>query len=44
MARANPFKLGKDLWDPSNRFETSWLLNPWLLFVCRAIIVSSLAA
>lgn len=29
-----------DLWDPSSRFQTSWLLPPWLLFVCRFLIVS----
>ncbi|KAF4980698.1 hypothetical protein FZEAL_3366 [Fusarium zealandicum] len=33
-----PFRFGSDLWDPSNRFETSWLLSPWLLFACRALI------
>ncbi|CAM1504656.1 Fc.00g022470.m01.CDS01 [Cosmosporella sp. VM-42] len=38
MARKNPFKFGTDLWDPSNRFETSWLISLWLLFICRAII------
>ncbi|KAK5992472.1 hypothetical protein PT974_05879 [Cladobotryum mycophilum] len=32
------FSFGTDLWDPSQRFETSWLLSPWLLFICRAII------
>ncbi|KAH6900638.1 hypothetical protein B0T10DRAFT_33231 [Thelonectria olida] len=34
----NPFKFGTDLWDPSNRFETSWLLSPWALFAVRAFI------
>ncbi|KAK0391613.1 hypothetical protein NLU13_1113 [Sarocladium strictum] len=29
---------GDDLWDPSHRFETSWLLPPWLLFACRALL------
>ncbi|KAM0299919.1 hypothetical protein HYE67_005778 [Fusarium culmorum] len=38
MAPKNPFRFGSDLWDPSNRFETSWLLNPWLLFAARALI------
>ncbi|KAF4987875.1 hypothetical protein FGRMN_10103 [Fusarium graminum] len=38
MAPQNPFRFGHDLWDPSNRFETSWLLSPWLLFVARALI------
>lgn len=33
------FELGHDLWDPSHRFETSWLLTPWALFYCRALIV-----
>jgi len=32
------FSFGTDLWDPSNRFQTSWLLSPWLLFACRALI------
>ncbi|CAH0041822.1 hypothetical protein V2G26_011219 [Clonostachys chloroleuca] len=34
----NPFALGTGLWDPSHRFETSWLLSPWLLFACRFLI------
>ncbi|KAJ4322537.1 hypothetical protein N0V84_004783 [Fusarium piperis] len=38
MAPKNPFRFGDGLWDPSNRFETSWLLNPWLLFAFRALI------
>lgn len=33
------FRLGSGLWDPSHRYETSWLLPPWLLFICRALIV-----
>ncbi|KAK3310481.1 uncharacterized protein B0T15DRAFT_39568 [Chaetomium strumarium] len=37
MAR-NPFRFGTDTWDPTHRFETSWLLSPWLLFLCRALI------
>lgn len=40
MAPKNPFKFGTDLWDTSNRFETSWLLSPYVLFACRALIVS----
>ncbi|KAF4632374.1 hypothetical protein G7Y89_g5763 [Cudoniella acicularis] len=31
-------KFGEDIWDPSHRFETSWLLSPWVLFGCRAAI------
>ncbi|ETS81910.1 hypothetical protein PFICI_06912 [Pestalotiopsis fici W106-1] len=30
------FKFGDDLWDPSHRFETSWILPPYALFACRA--------
>ncbi|KAK4152239.1 hypothetical protein C8A00DRAFT_44687 [Chaetomidium leptoderma] len=32
------FRFGTDRWDPTHRFETSWLLSPWLLFLCRALI------
>ncbi|PQE23026.1 FAR-17a AIG1 protein [Rutstroemia sp. NJR-2017a WRK4] len=32
------FKFGDDIWDPSHRFETSWLLPPWVLFAVRAAI------
>ncbi|KXH59699.1 hypothetical protein CSAL01_12817 [Colletotrichum salicis] len=32
------FRFGRDLWDPSHRFETSWLLSPYLLAACRALI------
>ncbi|KAJ8066193.1 hypothetical protein OCU04_005279 [Sclerotinia nivalis] len=32
------FKFGTDVWDPTHRFETSWLLSPWALFAVRAII------
>ncbi|KAK3694688.1 hypothetical protein B0T22DRAFT_533691 [Podospora appendiculata] len=32
-----PFAFGTDLWDPSHRFETSWILSPWALFFCRAL-------
>ncbi|KAG9231857.1 hypothetical protein BJ875DRAFT_506413 [Amylocarpus encephaloides] len=39
MARfSNPLKFGDDIWDPSHRFETSWILTPWVLFACRAAI------
>ncbi|KAG9249263.1 hypothetical protein BJ878DRAFT_484541 [Calycina marina] len=31
-------KLGEDVWDPSHRFETSWLMSPWKLFACRAAL------
>ncbi|KAL2130271.1 hypothetical protein VTI74DRAFT_6688 [Chaetomium olivicolor] len=37
MAR-NPFLFGTDIWDPTHRFETSWLLSPWWLFCCRALL------
>ncbi|KAK2597122.1 hypothetical protein N8I77_012989 [Diaporthe amygdali] len=33
----NPLKFGKDLWDPSHRYETSWLLPPYALCACRAV-------
>jgi hypothetical protein len=36
------FAFGNDLWDPSHRFETSWLLPPWFLFGIRAAIVGRL--
>lgn len=39
----NPFKLGKDLWDPSHRYETSWLIPPYALAACRAAFVRSKA-
>ncbi|KAL2166291.1 hypothetical protein VTG60DRAFT_2975 [Thermothelomyces hinnuleus] len=32
------FKFGTGPWDPTHRFETSWLLSPWALFFCRALI------
>ncbi|CZS98825.1 uncharacterized protein RAG0_07383 [Rhynchosporium agropyri] len=35
---AQHLKFGTDLWDPSHRFETSWLLPPWVLFAIRATI------
>lgn len=34
----NDFKFGTDLWDPSHRFETSWLVSPYVLFALRAAI------
>lgn len=33
------FKFSTEVWDPSHRFETSWLLTPWMLFAVRATIV-----
>lgn len=38
MTIKTPFRFTTDLWDPSNRFETSWLIGPWPLFAIRAII------
>ncbi|KAK3394330.1 hypothetical protein B0H63DRAFT_444497 [Podospora didyma] len=37
MSKRRPFAFGTDLWDPSDRFETSWLLSPWALFCFRAL-------
>ncbi|KAL1843767.1 hypothetical protein VTK73DRAFT_2732 [Phialemonium thermophilum] len=39
MARrwTQAFALGKDPWDPTHRFETSWLLPPYVLFAFRAL-------
>ncbi|KAB5578671.1 hypothetical protein GE09DRAFT_953105 [Coniochaeta sp. 2T2.1] len=34
---ARPFAFGKDTFDPTHRFETSWLLPPYLLFFFRAL-------
>ncbi|RYP54008.1 hypothetical protein DL768_001158 [Monosporascus sp. mg162] len=31
------FAFGRDRWDPTHRFETSWLLPPWALFAFRAL-------
>lgn len=39
MAFLQAFKFGSGLWDPSHRYETSWLLPPWLLFFSRALFV-----
>ncbi|KAK7744093.1 hypothetical protein SLS53_003611 [Cytospora paraplurivora] len=33
----NPFNFGTDLWDPSHRYETSWLLPPYVLCAFRAM-------
>ena len=41
-SRFQALKFGHDLWDPSHRFETSWLLPPWVLFAVRALIVRNL--
>ena len=38
-SRMQALRLGTDLWDPSHRFETSWLIPPWILFGIRAAIV-----
>lgn len=35
----NPIRFGTDLWDPSHRFETSWLLPPYALAAVRAVFV-----
>ncbi|KAI1323519.1 hypothetical protein F5Y16DRAFT_383412 [Xylariaceae sp. FL0255] len=34
----NPFKFGTDLWDPSHRFQTSWLVSPYVLFATRVAL------
>ncbi|KAI1772639.1 hypothetical protein F4818DRAFT_134427 [Hypoxylon cercidicola] len=34
----NPFAFGTGPWDPSHRFETSWVLPPFVLFVLRVIM------
>lgn len=36
---SNPLKFGTDLWDPSHRYETSWLLSPYVLCAFRATFV-----
>ncbi|KAI1500282.1 hypothetical protein F5X99DRAFT_252456 [Biscogniauxia marginata] len=38
MAPANPFAFGTDTWDPSHRFQTSWLVSPYVLFAVRALM------
>ena len=40
MGLKHIFSFGTDPWDPSNRFQTSWLMGPWLLFAFRLLIVS----
>ncbi|KAK2625478.1 hypothetical protein QTJ16_004790 [Diplocarpon rosae] len=35
---SSAFSFGTELWDPSHRFQTSWLLPPWVLFGIRATI------
>ncbi|KAK5663759.1 hypothetical protein OQA88_4190 [Cercophora sp. LCS_1] len=37
MAGRGAFRFGTDPWDPSHRFETSWVLSPWVLFWIRAL-------
>ncbi|KAG6003040.1 hypothetical protein E4U21_002429 [Claviceps maximensis] len=32
------FSLGTNRWDPTHRFETSWLFSPWVLFGIRLLI------
>ncbi|KAI1155847.1 hypothetical protein F4825DRAFT_405873 [Nemania diffusa] len=36
MARL--FTLGENPWDPSHRFQTSWLVSPYVLFGIRALL------
>ncbi|KAG8410686.1 hypothetical protein J3459_016974 [Metarhizium acridum] len=38
MAFKAVFSFGTEPFDPTNRFETSWLLPPWMLLACRALI------
>ncbi|KAL1836733.1 hypothetical protein VTJ49DRAFT_4725 [Mycothermus thermophilus] len=38
MGALDAFRFGTDRWDPTHRFETSWLLSPWALFACRALL------
>ncbi|KHN94563.1 FAR-17a/AIG1-like protein [Metarhizium album ARSEF 1941] len=38
MAMCTGFSFGTEPFDPTNRFETSWLLPPWMLLACRALI------
>lgn len=37
----HPFQFGKDVFDPTNRFVTSWLLPPWALLLVRFLMVHS---
>lgn len=41
MALKTVFSFGTQPFDPTNRFATSWLLPPWMLLACRALIVRS---
>ncbi|KAI0473879.1 hypothetical protein GGR56DRAFT_553739 [Xylariaceae sp. FL0804] len=36
--RRNPFVFGTGRWDPTHRYETSWLLPPYALFALRALM------
>ncbi|CAN8100938.1 unnamed protein product [Discula destructiva] len=38
ISLSNPLKFGTDLWDPSHRYETSWLLPPYALAALRATL------
>ncbi|KID72161.1 uncharacterized protein G6M90_00g027930 [Metarhizium brunneum] len=38
MALKNVFSFATQPFDPTNRFATSWLLPPWMLLACRALI------
>ncbi|KAI1174287.1 hypothetical protein F4777DRAFT_390142 [Nemania sp. FL0916] len=37
MVRISTFG-STDLWDPSHRFQTSWLVSPWVLFGIRTLL------
>ncbi len=34
-------KFGTDVWDPTHRYETSWLLTPVQFFLFRMMLVSN---
>lgn len=34
------FSFNTELWDPSHRFQTSWLVSPYVLASIRLLIVS----
>lgn len=36
---AGPFALSTGVWDPSHRFQTSWILPPYVLGAIRLLIV-----
>ncbi|KAI0541888.1 hypothetical protein GGR58DRAFT_391180 [Xylaria digitata] len=38
MSRLFAFGTAMDLWDPSHRFQTSWLVPPYVLFAIRLLI------